>query len=68
MTAEKPFLNPSLTIQDISHDLGIPVRELSVFNQSSSGTAFLRFCQYLDHAMEILKDPQNEDHYSIREI
>jgi len=30
MTEEKPFLNPSLTIQDISKELQIPVCQLSI--------------------------------------
>ena len=30
MVAEKPFLNPSLTIQDVSAAIEIPVRDLSL--------------------------------------
>ncbi|NIF04780.1 AraC family transcriptional regulator [Chryseobacterium sp. Tr-659] len=58
MTAEKPFLNPSLTIQNISDDVGIPTRELSVLINHQLGQHFYDFVNTyrIEYAMDILKD------------
>lgn len=58
MTAEKPFLNPSLTIQDVSQAIGIPVRELSVLINHNLGQHFYDFVNTyrIENAMQILKD------------
>lgn len=41
MLNEKPFLNPALTIQDISKEMNIPVRELSVLINNQLGQHFM---------------------------
>lgn len=58
MKAEKPFLNPSLTIQDVSNAIQIPVRELSVLINHKLGQHFYDFVNTyrIENAMEILKD------------
>ena len=58
MIEEKPFLNPSLTIQDISSEIGIPTRELSVLINHRLGQHFYDFVNTyrIESAMEILKD------------
>ncbi|SHK71510.1 transcriptional regulator, AraC family [Chryseobacterium polytrichastri] len=58
MAEEKPFLNPSLTIQDISNDMDIPTRELSVLINHQLGQHFYDFVNTyrIENAMEILKD------------
>lgn len=58
MIEEKPFLNPSLTIQDISENIQIPTRELSVLINHHLGQHFYDFVNTyrIESAMEILKD------------
>jgi len=58
MEEEKPFLNPSLTIQDISKQMEIPVRELSVLINHQLGQHFYDFVNTyrIESAMTILKD------------
>lgn len=58
MTAEKPFLNPMLTIQDVSQAIEIPVCELSVLINHDLGQHFYDFVNTyrIENAMEILKD------------
>lgn len=58
MNDEKPFLNPALTIQDISKDIAVPVRELSVLINHQLGQHFYDFVNTyrIENAMEILKD------------
>ncbi|MFP3597194.1 helix-turn-helix domain-containing protein [Chryseobacterium sp. SIMBA_029] len=58
MMEEKPFLNPSLTIQDISEGIGIPTRELSVLINHRVGQHFYDFVNTyrIEEAMGILKD------------
>jgi len=58
MIEKKPFLNPSLTIQDISGDIGIPVRDLSVLINHHLGQHFYDFVNTyrIENAMDILKD------------
>nr|WP_315034717.1 AraC family transcriptional regulator [uncultured Chryseobacterium sp.] len=58
MIEEKPFLNPSLTIQDISKEIEIPTRELSVLINHQLGQHFYDFVNAyrIENAMNILKD------------
>ncbi|AZA77204.1 AraC family transcriptional regulator [Chryseobacterium sp. G0186] len=58
MMEEKPFLNPSVTIQDISENVQIPTRELSVLINHQLGQHFYDFVNTyrIESAMEILKD------------
>ncbi|SHG28700.1 helix-turn-helix domain-containing protein [Chryseobacterium vrystaatense] len=69
MAEKKPFLNPSLTIQDISDDIGIPVRELSVLINHQLGKHFYDFVNTyrIENAMDILKD-QTKNKVTILEI
>lgn len=58
MEEEKPFLNSSLTIQDVSREIGIPTRELSVLINHQLGQHFYDFVNTyrIENAMDILKD------------
>jgi AraC-like DNA-binding protein len=58
MAEEKPFLNPSLTIQEVSAAIGIPVRNLSVLINHKLEQHFYDFVNSyrIENAMEILKD------------
>ena len=58
MIEEKPFLNPSLTIQEVSAAIGIPVRNLSVLINHKLEQHFYDFVNSyrIENAMEILKD------------
>lgn len=58
MMAEKPYLNPSLTIQDIAATIQIPTRELSILINHELDQHFYDFVNSyrIEHAMEILKD------------
>ncbi|RAJ24608.1 helix-turn-helix domain-containing protein [Pedobacter cryoconitis] len=58
MMEEKPFLNPSLTIQDLSKDLKIPVRDLSVLINHKLEQHFYDFVNTyrIENAMDILRD------------
>jgi len=59
MVDEKPFLDPDLKIQDISKEINVPVRELSVLINHQLGQHFYDFVNTyrIENAMEILKDP-----------
>lgn len=59
MADEKPFLDPALTIQDISKAMNVPFRELSVLINHQLGQHFYDFVNTyrIENAMEILKDP-----------
>ena len=58
MIEEKPFLNPSLTIQDVSSAIEIPVRELSLLINHKLEQHFYDFVNTyrIENAMDILKD------------
>ncbi|MDN3673963.1 AraC family transcriptional regulator [Flavobacterium branchiarum] len=58
MKEEKPFLNPSLTIQDVSAAIEIPVRNLSLLINHKLEQHFYDFINAyrIENAMEILKD------------
>lgn len=61
MTDEKPFLNPALTIQDVSAAIQIPVRELSLLINHKLEQHFYDFVNTyrIENAMDILKDASN---------
>ena len=58
MAEEKPFLNSSLTIQDISSEIEIPVRDLSLLINHQLGQHFYDFVNTyrIENAMNMLKD------------
>lgn len=58
MMDEKPFLNPSLTIQDVSKNIKVPVRDLSLLINHQLGQHFYDFVNTyrIENAMHILKD------------
>ncbi|MDH6253340.1 AraC-like DNA-binding protein [Chryseobacterium sp. H1D6B] len=58
MAEEKPFLNPSLTIQNVSENIGMPTRALSVLINHHLGQHFYDFVNTyrIENAMDILKD------------
>ncbi|TCN55442.1 AraC family transcriptional regulator [Flavobacterium circumlabens] len=58
MTEEKPFLNPSLTIQDVSAAIQIPVRDLSILINHKLEQHFYDFINTyrIENAMTILRD------------
>jgi AraC-like DNA-binding protein len=58
MAKEKPFLNPSLTIQDVSAAIEIPVRDLSLLINHKLEHHFYDFVNSyrIENAMDILKD------------
>ena len=58
MISEKPFLNPSLTIQDISNKIQIPTRELSILINHQLDQHFYYFVNSyrIENAKEILRD------------
>ncbi|WP_316820446.1 helix-turn-helix domain-containing protein [Pedobacter gandavensis] len=58
MLEEKPYLNPSLTIQDMSKEIKIPVRDLSVLINHKLNQHFYDFVNTyrIECAMDILKD------------
>lgn len=59
MLDEKTFLDPALTIQDISNAMNVPVRELSVLINHQLGHHFYDFVNTyrIENAMKILQDP-----------
>lgn len=69
MADEKPFLDPALTIQDISKAMNVPVRELSVLINHQLGQHFYDFVNTyrIEYAMEILKD-QSKSKVTVLEI
>nr|WP_315172306.1 helix-turn-helix domain-containing protein [uncultured Flavobacterium sp.] len=69
MIDEKPFLNPSLTIQDIAVAIKIPVRELSLLINHKLDQHFYDFINTyrVEKAIEILKD-ESKDKVTILEI
>jgi AraC-like DNA-binding protein len=58
MSEEKPFLNPALTIQDVSNDIQIPVRDLSLLINHKLEQHFYDFINAyrIENAKNILKD------------
>ncbi|WP_316840431.1 helix-turn-helix domain-containing protein [Pedobacter gandavensis] len=58
MVEEKPFLNPSLTIQEVSNEIKVPVRDLSLLINHKLGQHFFDFINTyrIENAKDILKD------------
>lgn len=63
MAEKEPFLNPSLTIQELSNQIEIPVRDLSVLINHHMDQHFFDFVnEYrIQKAMSILKNPLKSD-------
>lgn len=62
MKDEEPFLNPSLTVQNLSEQLNLPSRELSVLINQELNQHFFDFVNgyRIEKAMHILKDPSKK--------
>lgn len=69
MVEKEPFLNPSLTIQELADQVKIPIRELSVLINHHINQHFFDFVnEYrIKKAMTILKDPTKKE-YTVLEI
>ena len=63
MVEKEPFLEPSLTIQELANQVGIPVRDLSVLINHYINQHFFDFVnEYrVKKAMTILKDPTKKE-------
>ncbi|MGU3376551.1 helix-turn-helix domain-containing protein [Chryseobacterium sp. M5A1_1a] len=63
MVEKEPFLEPSLTIQELADQVGIPVRDLSVLINHHINQHFFDFVnEYrVKKAMTILKDPTKKE-------
>jgi len=63
MTEKEPFLDPSLTILELSNQIEIPVRDLSVLINHHMDQHFFDFVnEYrIEKAMSILKNPSKSD-------
>lgn len=59
MNEEQPYLEPSLTIQDLAHQFGMPVKDLSILINHQLDQHFFDFVnEYrIEKAMSLLKDP-----------
>lgn len=62
MIEKEPFLNDSLTINDLSNQMNIPVKKLSLLINRSLNQHFFDFINSyrIKKAMEILKDPSKK--------
>ncbi len=69
MVDKEPFLNPSLTIQELADQVEIPVRDLSVLINHHLNQHFFDFVnEYrVKKAMTILKDPTKKE-FTVLEI
>lgn len=69
MIEKEPFLEPSLTIQELADQVGIPVRDLSVLINHHINQHFFDFVnEYrVKKAMTLLKDPMKKE-YTVLEI
>ncbi|WPO77414.1 AraC family transcriptional regulator [Flavobacterium sp. KACC 22761] len=63
MTEKEPYLDPSLTIQELSNQINIPVRDLSVLINHKMDQHFFDFVnEYrIEKAMGILKNPLKKE-------
>ncbi|WP_289657995.1 helix-turn-helix domain-containing protein [Flavobacterium panacagri] len=63
MNEKEPFLDPSLTIQELSNQIDIPVRDLSILINHHINQHFFDFVnEYrIQKAMSILKNPLKND-------
>ncbi len=64
MQKEEPYLNPSLTVKDLSKLVGIPDRELSILVNHHLGQHFFDFInEYrIKKAMNMLRAPEYKQH------
>lgn len=69
MVEKEPFLDPSLTIQELSNQINIPVRDLSILINHHINQHFFDFVnEYrIQKAMKILKD-QSKNQLTVLEI
>lgn len=69
MTEKEPFLDPSLTIQELANQINIPVRDLSILINHHMDQHFFDFVnEYrIQKAMHILKD-QSKSQLTVLEI
>jgi len=69
MQSQKPFLNPTLTIQDLADDIELSVREVSILINHHLNQHFFDFVnEYrIQYAMNILKDSAKKQ-FTILEI
>ncbi|MFK7922374.1 MAG: helix-turn-helix domain-containing protein [Bacteroidia bacterium] len=63
MSEQKPFLNPSLSIQNVSDSIEIPTRDLSLLINHQLGQHFFDFINTyrIEEAMAILRDETKND-------
>ncbi len=63
MVEEKPFLNPTLTIQEVAKHIKVPVRDLSLLINHQLGQHFYDFVNTyrIENAMKILKDEEKRE-------
>jgi AraC-like DNA-binding protein len=63
MTEKEPYLDPSLTIQELANQINIPVRDLSVLINHHIDQHFFDFVnEYrIQKAMSILKNPSKKE-------
>ncbi|WP_431244852.1 helix-turn-helix domain-containing protein [Flavobacterium sp. P21] len=63
MTEKEPFLDPSLTIQELANQIDIPVRDLSILINHHMNQHFFDFVnEYrIQKAMNILKNPSKKE-------
>ncbi|MBW1656304.1 helix-turn-helix domain-containing protein [Flavobacterium quisquiliarum] len=69
MSEKEPFLDPSLTIQELGNQINIPVRDLSILINHHMKQHFFDFVnEYrIQKAMSILKDPSKNE-FTVLEI
>lgn len=63
MTAEKPYLNPELTVNDLASGMGIPAARLTMILNMHVGKNFYQFVNSyrIRRACELMKDPRWAD-------
>ncbi len=63
MTTEEPYLNPSLTIQELAKQVKMPIKDLSVLINFHMNKHFFDFVnEYrIEKAMKILKNPLQKE-------
>jgi AraC-like DNA-binding protein len=69
MTDNEPFLEASLSIQELATKINMPMRDVSILINHHIGQHFFDFVnEYrIKKAMNILKDPTKKD-YTVQEI
>lgn len=69
MVEKEPFLDPSLTIQELGNQINVPVRDLSILINHHMDQHFFDFVnEYrIQKAMNILKDP-SKNQFTVLEI